>query len=283
MRTAELQRRLPRSLAAAVAAFSATTLILSSLILSSGQAVRAEESSGLTARSMEPTIVAVGDSYLAGIGAGEYLTVDGCRRSARSPAAALAARTRADLVDLTCPGNTIPQALRSTSRIPANADLTLIQAGGNDIGFAILAGACLLGGSSTCSAAVGAAHRQLPEVRRGTIDLVRQARLKAPTSEVIVLGYPRLLGGAKQCSALLDQNRVRDVNRLQRTLDRVIKSAARSAGAEFVDWPRSVDRASLCSGDPWYALPGDRIDDLLHPDARATIALSRSLAKAWTP
>lgn len=276
MQPALIGRALLRPLIGAVALVASAGLALSSPAVA-----HADDTPVTPSDIADRTIVAIGDSYLAGVGAGDYRTIDGCRRSVNSPAAKLAERTSAALVDLTCPGNTIPQALRTSSRIPATADLTLIQAGGNDIGFAVLAGACLLAGASTCQSAVDAAHRELPQVRRGTIDLVRQARLKAPASQVIVLGYPRLLAKPATCSALLDRTRVRDINRLQRTLDRVIKSATRTAGATFVDWPRSVDRASLCSSDPWYALPGDRIDDLLHPDSRATTALSRSLAKEW--
>lgn len=225
-----------------------------------------------------PTIIAaVGDSYLAGIGAGRYSTVAGCRRSNRSAPALLARAHNARLIDLTCPGDTTVSASRRASAIPGNTDLVIVQSGGNDIGFAALAGACFLAGTSTCFTTVREGHHRLPEVRRSVLGLVRQIRLTAPTAEVVVLGYPRLLGSPTRCRPLLDAPRVRAVDRLQRTLDRVLRSAARTGGAVFTDWPRSVDRASLCSADPWYAMPGERLDDLLHPDERATRALSLHL------
>jgi lysophospholipase L1-like esterase len=163
------------------------------------------------------------------------------------------------------------------SALPPDADLVIAQAGGNDIGFATLAGACFLAGTSTCLTTVREGHRRIPEVRRGILGLVRQIRLTAPTAEVIVLGYPRLLGSPARCRSLLEADRVRAVDRLQRTLDRVIRSAARTGGATFTDWPRSIDRASLCSADPWYAMPGERLDDLLHPNERANRVLFRHL------
>ena len=228
------------------------------------------------------TITAVGDSYLAGIGAGSYTLTDGCRRSSNSPPAHLARRLNAHLVDLTCPGGTITSASRAVTGLDRNSDLVVVQIGGNDMGFTALAGACLIGSTDICQSTVADAHRRLPGIRSGLLSLVRQIRLSAPTAEVLVLGYPRLLGTARRCEHLLDAPRVRAIDRLQRTLDRVIRSASRTAGAQFTDWPRTVDRASLCSADPWYALPGDRIDDLLHPDSRATLAMGRHLTREWT-
>jgi lysophospholipase L1-like esterase len=229
------------------------------------------------AAAREPVIAAIGDSYLAGIGAGSYHSVDGCRRSHRSAPALLARSLNVSLRDLTCPGATIISSSRRAESIPPEAQLVIVQAGGNDIGFAHLAGACFLAGTSTCLSTIASGHRRLPDVRRGVLAVVRQIRLKAPNAKVIVLGYPRILGSPDQCRHLIDSQRVVAVNRLQRALDQVIRSAARTGGATFTDWPRSVDRASLCSSDPWYAMPGSRLDDLLHPDARAARALSRQL------
>lgn len=235
-----------------------------------------------SARAAEITVAAIGDSYLAGIGAGAYTTTDGCRRSANSPAAHLARRIDARLVDLTCPGDTITSASRRASSLPPSLDLVVVQVGGNDLGFTRLAAACLIGSASLCDQVVSNAHRRLPGIRSGLLSLVRQIRLLTPTSDIMVLGYPRLLGSPERCDHLLDSTVVRSLERLQRILDGVIRSASGTAGADFTDWPRTVDRASLCSADPWYALPGDRIDDLLHPDSRATIAMGRQLTRQWS-
>lgn len=232
--------------------------------------------------SRQLTIAAIGDSYLAGVGAGSYFVSDGCRRSRMSAPRIMAQQVRAQLVDLTCPGDTIASSSRRAPAIPVGADLVMVQIGGNDMGFAALAGACFLASTSTCLSTVRSGHHSLPKIRQGLMSLVRQIRLTAPSAQILVLGYPRLLGPAQQCSSLLDYQRVRAIDRLQRSLDRVIKSAASSVGGRFADWPRSVDRRSLCSADPWYALPGARLDDLLHPDSRATRALSRHLVTVWS-
>lgn len=226
-------------------------------------------------------ITSIGDSYLAGIGAGDYVIGDGCRRSKRSAPAILAGRLGFRHVDLTCPGATIRQASRSAASIPRNSSVVLVQVGGNDLGFTVLAGACLLGGATTCRSSLDQAGARLPAIKRELIGLLRQIRLGAPTASIYVLGYPRLLGRPSQCSDLLGADSVRGINSLQRRLDRALSASARTAGARFVDWPASVDRASLCSTDPWYALPGTRLDDLLHPDRRASATLAARLVKEW--
>lgn len=229
------------------------------------------------ATSQRPVVAAIGDSYLAGIGAGRYYTVDGCRRSHRSAARLVAKLRAAQLVDLTCPGATVISSSQRASQLPRDSKLVIVQVGGNDIGFATLAGACFLAGTSTCLTTVRDGHQRLPIVRRGVLGLVRQIRLTAPTADVVVLGYPRILGSPQRCRHVLNADRVRAIDRLQRTLDQVIRSAARTGGATFTDWPRSIDRASLCSADPWYAMPGAPLDDLLHPDERANRVLYRHL------
>jgi lysophospholipase L1-like esterase len=226
------------------------------------------------------SVVAVGDSFLAGVGAGSYYVADSCRRSTRSATAEWARATSRPLVDLTCPGATAPQARVQLQSLPRNARVVVVSAGGNDIGFANLAGSCLLAGADTCRRAIAEARLRLPRLHDDMRSLVRSVRLTAPSARVVVLGYPRLLGSVRTCRTFLDADRVRRLDSLQRQLDRTLADAATITGARFLDWPRVVDRHSLCSASPWYALPGSRIDDLLHPTQPAHAALASRLLRA---
>ena len=236
------------------------------------------------AQADAPRISAIGDSYIAGIGAGDYTTVDGCRRSSMSYAADLARRESAVLSDLSCPGARAPEALLQAAGIPADSALVLIQIGGNDIGFSRLALACATGGS--CSDAIAGAARDLTGLPDRIAGIVDETRARAPQSRVIVMGYPALLSTQRECrsslaSGWIDRADMAGIIRLQRLLDDAIRTGAETSDAEFIDWPRVVDRHSLCSADPWFALPWtSRPDDSLHPTSPAAERMGQRLSLA---
>ena len=223
-------------------------------------------------------VVALGDSFMAGIGAGRYSVNDGCRRSDRSFANRFARKRGSTLIDLSCPGGTLSQVAQSISHIPRNSEVVLIQVGGNDIGFVNLAGSCLIASHATCQSAVRTARAQLPGFVTRLRAQIQRIRSAAPDADIVVLGYPRLIHSPLQCAHLLPQDRTQLMTAVQRDLDRALWRGTPST-ADFIDWPRSVDQRSLCAQHPWYALPGERIDDFLHPTARATSAMTRHLIK----
>lgn len=238
----------------------------------------------IPAQARTGPVVAVGDSYMAGIGAGDYTYEDGCRRSARSFAAQSARRSAKELVDASCPGARIPDAIAQATAIPADASAVLVQIGGNDAGFADLALACLLPFGQTCLSDVTAARKRLPSLTRGLVDVAATARARAPKAEVIMVGYPRLLGSPRTCGGtlvgrLLDPREIAAINALQARLDSTIRAAAAESGVRYVDWPRAVDRRSLCSTEPWFVTPlSGATRDSLHPTAEAYAAMGREIA-----
>jgi hypothetical protein len=226
---------------------------------------------------MRGPIVALGDSYIAGIGAGLYTEQHGCRRSSVSYPRMLAHRTGALLVDLSCPGETIDGTQRKVEQLPKGAAIVLIQIGGNDIDFTNLAGSCFIASRATCHRSISSAHRHLESMSQPLVHLLRSVRNQAPHARVVLMGYPLLIGSPARCSHLLPTDRSWAIRALQRRLDRTLEHSAVTAQTRFLDWPILVDRHSLCSKDPWYALPGDRLEDVLHPDRRATAAAADRL------
>lgn len=222
-------------------------------------------------------IVALGDSFIAGIGAGSYTGQLGCRRSRVSYPARVSQLMGRQLVDLSCPGETISVAHSKVSRIPRESSFVVIQLGGNDIGFMHLAGACLIAGRTTCLGSIARANRVLASIGARLENLVRSVYHQAPHARVIVMGYPLMVGSAEECTHLMAADKVWAITALQRRLDRTLQRSTTSTPARYLDWPIRVDRHSLCSKDPWYALPGDRLDDVLHPDNRATLAVADRL------
>lgn len=238
----------------------------------------------LPAHAAPARVVALGDSYIAGIGAGSYTVTDGCRRSSRSYAADAARRTKSRLTDLSCPGATVPDVRTQATRVPANAAAVVVQVGGNDLGFSRLAMSCLVPGQSTCVQDVTEAQTQLPALAAGLAEIIAEVRTRAPGARIALAGYPALLSSVAACSAsplgfLLDADEVSAVIDLQAQLDATIATTARAQGATFIDWPRAVDRHSACSPDSWIVTPlSGPVEDSLHPTAKANASMGRQVA-----
>ena len=222
-------------------------------------------------------VVALGDSFISGIGAGAYTHSGRCRQSLRSYPRQLAIRMGRSIIDLSCPGATIPEVSHRVDGIPRNAALVLIQIGGNDIGFVRLAGTCFIAGRATCHESIAQARRTLQTIEPGLVTLLRSLRSQAPRARIVVMGYPQMLGTPAQCLHVMPADRVRALGTLQKHLDRTLQRSAMDARTQFLDWPIIVDRHSLCAEAPWYGLPGDRLDDVLHPDLRAHGAVADRL------
>ena len=237
------------------------------------------------AQAQPSPLAAIGDSYMAGIGAGDYLDADGCRRSDHSYAADVSRRTGDDLVDASCPGARIPQVLEQSATIPVDRAWVLVQVGGNDIGFGEIAAACLLSSASNCLSRIAEAESRLPQLSQGLADIAASARDRAPQARIIMAGYPRLLASPRQCAStgvgsLLEGPEIAAINALQARHDATIREAARGAQARFVDWPRVVDQHSLCSSRPWFVTIGTGdLGDALHPTREAYAAMGRALAR----
>ncbi len=181
---------------------------------------------------IEPTsLVAMGDSYTAGDGAGAYvsgaaapascnvsrngfphlMTVPG--RQDESVVKAAARQPDDDVMFdvIACSGATTSQMLAGgrgqagrpaqmdQGAITAGTDVVVLTAGGNDLGFGTLAQSCLL---SRCLGATDPAlsgltpedwiTARLPGVRSDIETLLTQIRGAAPNATIFLVGYPRL-------------------------------------------------------------------------------------------
>lgn len=242
-------------------------------------------------------IVAVGDSFMAGLGAGDYrIGADGCRQSQRSVARLLAIRMHRLLIDLSCPDARLVHDAggplhidHQVAGIPTDAAVVLVGVGGNDLGFATVTGPCLIAGTGTCGAAVAAARERLPAV---TVHLTRTLlllRQRVPRARIIAVGYPAMVRATPMCELWLGTQRIEWLAGLQRDLDHAIRTAALRAAARFVDWPPEGRRHTLCDAEPWFVIgEATIIDEVLHPTYTAVRAmahrmlphLTRSLAVA---
>lgn len=167
-------------------------------------------------------IVALGDSYTAGNGAGAYVVPDrGCHRSdAAYPgllAGLLRARgIRAEALNVACSGAVVadvtqpaqarggdplaPQLAQVPDAVAAEAGLVVLTAGGNDLRFVDTV-RCLIGlpPASGCAAVAAAADAALPGVAVATAATLRAVAARLPRAAIVLVGYPLL--GSPPCAA----------------------------------------------------------------------------------
>jgi lysophospholipase L1-like esterase len=223
-------------------------------------------------------LVALGDSFSSGQGAGSYdrdTNGDGntCYRSPRAWPQVLAQQLGfAALPSLACSGAVIDEvttgrkheeAERRRSqigRIERDPGVVTITIGGNDAGFADVLKKCLFG---NCVAEYqtedgDVLEGKIAEVGGRLPDLYRAIKAAAPRASVIVVGYPRLFpnredwpsAGGCLMRRLISGDEVDYLNELTPKLNATIAGAAKVAGVEFVDVSDAFKgRELLCKGE----------------------------------
>ena len=201
---------------------------------------------------------ALGDSYAAGVGGGEYL--DECFLSPNGYAAQLASDPGNVHVALNgCIGATTTDVLGQLGGIDHRTRSITLTVGANDLGLAAVTAACLGGPMEACLAAIAEAQADLGPMAVSLSTTLATIRAAAPKAEVIVTGYPVLLehavdpsGGALALA----------IAALNSTIAGVV--AAAGPGFEFVDVTDEFAGHGIGSLDPWIvALPAL---DAFHPN-----------------
>ena len=223
----------------------------------------------LPAGAPQVRLVAIGDSYSAGIGAAtkDEAVTKSCTRDTAASIGTLAAarlRTRGVAVQLdlrACSGGTIAQVVAQAADV-RDADAISVTLGGNDLGFSKIISECLLRGCKSYDQATD----QLPGITPDTeqddwtvldarlVSALAELRTRlAPGGRVYLLTYPIPFPAEPDATCLQnsapfdDTNRVL-VNAATERLDRALVDAAdaanRAAGAPFVDvveWRTGLD------------------------------------------
>lgn len=245
---------------------------------------------------MNPTYVALGDSYTAFPGSSNQIDAL-CRRSGRNYPHLLAAALGYRLIDASCSGarttdltssqdpGTAPQfsALTTTTR------LVTISIGANDLQLStLLLGGCILlkdvpaVAHNPCELQTfGEATQGLQLLEPRLVRVYHEVRARAPHARVIVVGYPQILGTSGTCAAFpLASGDVAYVNAINIGLNRALERAAATAKVTFLDIAPASMSHGICSHDPWIngitlavgrAIPG-------HPFANEQQAVAQMLA-----
>ncbi|MEU9246511.1 SGNH/GDSL hydrolase family protein [Streptomyces shenzhenensis] len=206
------------------------------------------------AEAAGPVYVALGDSYSAGNGAGNYDSASGsCHRSFSSyPYLWKNAHAPSSFADTACSG-AVTTDVTNSQLGPLNSATTLVSVtiGGNDAGFADVMTACATDSDSDCVNRVNQAESYAQNTLPARLDATYDAiRAKAPNAKVVVLGYPHLYTLNVFCVGLSDTKH-RKIDEASDTLDSVIQSRAAAHGFAFGDVRTTFNGHELCSGDGW--------------------------------
>jgi lysophospholipase L1-like esterase len=198
--------------------------------------------------------VALGDSYSAGLGAGDY-SGGSCERSARAYSALwAAAHDPVSYVSQACAdattGSVISGQLSALGRATTLVSLTI---GGNDVGFVRVMTTCVLLPTSSCVSAVHGAEIKIRNALPGELDQVLTAiSARAPNARVVVLGYPDPydLARSSSCAGLSTTDRT-GLDRAANLLDGQIRAAAARHGDVFADVRPGFAGHQICDHGSW--------------------------------
>jgi lysophospholipase L1-like esterase len=202
-------------------------------------------------------IVAMGDSYASGTGAGDYQagTVGNCWRSANSYSEQIVAKLRADgrdvdFTNVACSGaassDLYKQFLNQPPQLDSlkpDTDVVLLTIGTNDIGYAAYGGLCI---QADCSGApTQAVAAKLPAMAANLAQLFNDIHTRSPYAKIVLSAYgSQVTAGANATGGQLDpicapevfsaQERT-DGNQLASQLDKTLRDTtlrARWAGVD---------------------------------------------------
>ena len=227
-------------------------------------------------RGAYPTYVALGDSYTAAPLASATDTNSGCLRSEDNyPALIARAMKGTRLDDVSCVGadTTSLVGVQKTLQgvVPAQFDaltedtsLVTVGMGGNDFGiFATMIATCTGlrdrdPGGAPCREQQAAGGRDQLRANVAKLDdrlaaTVAGIRDRSPDAEIVVVGYPELIGADRRCPDLLpladgDFAYAAGINA---ALAETQKRAATRAGVTYIDTYAASRGHDICSDDPW--------------------------------
>lgn len=207
------------------------------------------------AHAAGPAYVALGDSYSAGNGAGNYDSASGnCHRSFSAyPYLWKNAHSPSSFADTACSGAVTSDVINNQlGPLNSGTGLVSITIGGNDVGFADVMTTCVAGSDTDCANAVNAAESNARNVLPGKLDSTYNAiRNRAPSARVVVLGYPRMYDLSAWFCVGLDDAKHKKIDEGADVLDTVIAGRAAAHGFAWGDVRTTFNGHELCSGDDY--------------------------------
>jgi lysophospholipase L1-like esterase len=201
--------------------------------------------------------VALGDSYAAGVGAGDYISSSGsCDRSPNAYSALWAtANDPASYVSVACGGATVDTVMSGQlSALSSSTTLVSVTVGGADADFESVMVTCdiLFFVTSTCVSAIDNAEAGFEASLPGKLgNLLSEIRMDAPNATVVVLDYPDFYDLSQSSCAVLTATDRTDINDGINLLDGLIQTAASQADDVFADVRPAFAGHEICDTGSW--------------------------------
>jgi lysophospholipase L1-like esterase len=230
-------------------------------------------SAGAASAASSANYVALGDSYSAGVGAGDYYSSSGsCDRSPNAYSVLWdSANAPSSFTFDACSGATTADVVNTqVAVLSSSTTLVSLTIGGNDVGFSSTMESCVLESTAACVSAVSSAEYKATTVLPGELDSALNAiKSHAPSARVVVMDYPELydLSQSSTCIGLSTTDRT-DLNQAADVLDGVIQAAAARHGDVFGDVRSAFSGHEICDSDSWlHSVNVLDIDESYHPTA----------------
>lgn len=218
---------------------------------------------------------ALGDSYSAGVGTGDYYSNSGsCDRSPESYAALWeAAHTVSNFDFAACSGaKTTDVIANQLGGLSASTNLITMNIGGNDAGFSSVMETCdedTIFGNSGCLNAVNSAENFVKSSLPGLLDtLYADIKKDAPNAKVIIVGYPEFYQVPGSCSVGLSDTERSAIDGGADLIDSTTKTEAGKYGFTFDDVRTAFSQHEICSSSAWInSVDWTDITESYHPKA----------------
>jgi lysophospholipase L1-like esterase len=239
------------------------------------------------AKSSTVQYVALGDSYAAGQGGGQYL--NRCLQTAASYPEVLDSEKRIHLqANAACSGAKTSDVVDTQlSALNRGTRLVTVTVGAADLGLSAVLAACTTG-TPQCIAAIDVASDNLEELGRDLTGLYAEVADAAPRALIVVTGYPYLFAPTPPFDPAFDPVLIAAVNSAIDALNGTIESAADaqpdSVNIVYVDVNEAFGEHGIGGELPAFInAPGTA--DAFHPTAAGYVAYANAilavLPEAW--
>ncbi|HMJ34944.1 MAG TPA: SGNH/GDSL hydrolase family protein [Baekduia sp.] len=196
--------------------------------------------------------VALGDSYSAGNGANSTNLNSSCNRNTYAyPYLVSQQRPNTALTFVACSGAVTGDVINGqVNSVTSDTKIVTITIGGNDIGFTSLILACTTLG---CQSQINTSNAKIANELPAKLDATYAAiKARAPTAQVVVLGYGRPFANRTCLAATgVSLSEETSLNALVDNMNNTIRARALAYGFSYADVNPYWAGHDICAGNPF--------------------------------